>query len=519
MRSGQVTDNGEYTINPHCHVKIWLSKDKDVFLNPENQLRLVQMRARNPNDTIHLVYSKELLSTTALAALEKFCDQHQIIPISVEEDIKQKLRDDDDGVEKKLMSLAILEMRSTIQNEGGNLAAASDILRLISPVFNLGIYADFDTEINTTGLPNKLVVAAPILLNLGSAKLFPTEMIRATKEIGLDQTLINYETLMVNNDIMAFPVPTTPEADLKQKESLHLLQKTICENYSQTNKNIDNHITTNETAIRTIFTNSTLRDSLLTAYQSMEKSALLMANKYGSNPIEMRKKIEEYHLNVITFSIHETKRIIALIPQEEHKQAVANILDTAIATQQFGDLLDLLANILRNALTPMVNLQQSEGGDIMIASLRAIYNIQDSEKFIQAYSEMNFRGLYRTTVMNITGPLVYVPLFESLYHSPEWVDTQATLFSWTHYDLDKHFKSRNNVAFHSTLETMAKKLTCTVSNDASWLVEGRKVIVKREENLHIQATKIQRLFKNHKAKNKESTKTEPADTTTPKPKT
>jgi glucosyltransferase Lgt1/2/3 len=49
-----------YSFAPHRHVKIWLSKDSDIFLNLENQIRLVKMRDINPKDTINFIYDSRL---------------------------------------------------------------------------------------------------------------------------------------------------------------------------------------------------------------------------------------------------------------------------------------------------------------------------------------------------------------------------------------------------------------------------------------------------------------------------
>ena len=76
-----------YKLNPHRQVKIWLSNNKDLFMNQENQLRLIHMRVHNPNDLIHLIYSKQLLTEKSITDLQSFCDTHNIIPVSLEEDI------------------------------------------------------------------------------------------------------------------------------------------------------------------------------------------------------------------------------------------------------------------------------------------------------------------------------------------------------------------------------------------------------------------------------------------------
>lgn len=151
----------KFAFNPHHHVKIWLSKNQDSFLNPLNQLRLVRMRVKNPDDTIHFVYDSRLLSKKALTNLNTFCKKHDFKPIDVYTQITPACQTIE---EKKLITLYEDEILHL--NEGGNLAAASDILRFLSPVYSLGTYSDFDVEINTAKLPASIPVKEPVLMNL-----------------------------------------------------------------------------------------------------------------------------------------------------------------------------------------------------------------------------------------------------------------------------------------------------------------------------------------------------------------
>ncbi len=76
-----------FTFNPHRHVKIWLSKDKDSFLNLENQLRLIRMRETNKKDEIYFIYESRLLSKKAREELEQFCTEYHLIAKDMPNDI------------------------------------------------------------------------------------------------------------------------------------------------------------------------------------------------------------------------------------------------------------------------------------------------------------------------------------------------------------------------------------------------------------------------------------------------
>lgn len=175
-------DKKQYLFNPHRHTKIWLSKDENVFLNQENQLRLINMRVINPEDTINFIYAKELLSEDAQRNLIKFCKIHRINPVSIEEEIIPLCAGN--ANEEKLIELYQQEIR---QLTGGNLAAASDMLRWLKPVYSQGTYSDFDVPVNTRDAPAEKVVDAPMLLNMGSARY----------------TDDGIESLMINNDVIS----------------------------------------------------------------------------------------------------------------------------------------------------------------------------------------------------------------------------------------------------------------------------------------------------------------------------
>lgn len=155
-----------YTYDPHRHVKIWLSKDRDSFLNLENQLRMINMRQLNPTDAISFVFDSRLLSNAALNNLQAFCKRYHLSPVDLSKDVFPKCQQD---AEKKLIALYQTEIDNL--GQGGNLGAASDILRWLSPIYQLGTYTDCDVVVNTRDLPPTVEVKKPLLLSLGSHTL------------------------------------------------------------------------------------------------------------------------------------------------------------------------------------------------------------------------------------------------------------------------------------------------------------------------------------------------------------
>ena len=156
-----------YSFSPHRHVKIWLSKDRNTFLNLENRVRLVKMRDINPTDDIHFVYDSDLLSDAALADLHSFCTRYNIVPKDVRTDLLPNCRTVE---ETNLISIYNDEM-SHLQ-QGGNVAVGSDILRWLKPVYELGTYTDFDVHVDTSKLSPTMTVLRPLLMSLGSNVFF-----------------------------------------------------------------------------------------------------------------------------------------------------------------------------------------------------------------------------------------------------------------------------------------------------------------------------------------------------------
>lgn len=202
-----------YKIYPHHHYKIWFSGNSSLFLPEKNQERLVKFRTQNPNDTMTLVYSRELLSFLATLDLFRFCLFHKIIPLNF--DTIHKMSDR----EEKLKALALEEIRN--HKSGGNLAAGSDIARVL-PIKFLGnskpIYSDFDIEIDTIGVQNVVPINAPIIKNI---KPDYGSMLPITKK----RQSSDFKHILVNNDLLYI-------ADFKAEE-IFSIQDLIIKSYEE----------------------------------------------------------------------------------------------------------------------------------------------------------------------------------------------------------------------------------------------------------------------------------------------
>ncbi len=205
-----------YYFNFKKFYKIWFSSSADIFLGLENELRLINLRQKHPQAVIHLVYSSVALSAEALVKLQNFCATHKIIPLDFDTQLLDLLQTDK---EKQVYSFAKEEIQHTLNADGGNLASASDCVRVLPSVIEaLGNYSDCDMSFNLGRFANALVALnSPVILNHEEVYY-------------LDGKLIS-----CNSDFLAFSVEKENENKLthEAREALENLQDVIIANYSR----------------------------------------------------------------------------------------------------------------------------------------------------------------------------------------------------------------------------------------------------------------------------------------------
>ena len=218
-------DSATYEYHPHSQVKIWLSSTPTQFMTERNQTRLLETRKQNPNLELHLVYDSLLLNDREKLRVRDFCYQHKFLPVDIRQVIKNPDKFQLTENERKLLRLYEEEINNL--SNGGNLAAASDILRWISPVYSLGTYCDLDASIDTSSLPETVSVSSPLLLNVGhelkycdNAVIAIIDQDAAKKDITrIQQILIDRCACQNNNSFMVldFYYPWKSAVDLRQK--------------------------------------------------------------------------------------------------------------------------------------------------------------------------------------------------------------------------------------------------------------------------------------------------------------
>ncbi|WP_126322914.1 glycosyltransferase family 88 protein [Candidatus Rickettsiella viridis] len=436
-----------YTFNPHRHVKIWLTKDPDSFLNLENQIRLVNMRSVNQYDEIHLIYDRSLLSEKAFNDLTKFCEKHHILS----HDVQQNIIPFCQSVEEKRL-ITIYQDEIQHLNEAGNVAVASDILRWLKPIYTLGTYSDFDTNIDTRHLPSSMEVKQNILFNMGSVVVS-----------GHFQQQ-EYELLQLNNDIIAVVDPETAEPTIKQIQ---------CSLYEACYKP------------------QSSEDSPFSAYVAWDKEGV---EKLG---LVFPQSIQHQYLTVLAkIAEKRTSRElrVEIIRQTENNQIFCKEMAKMAVCDVAIGIREALVRVMEDRELPEKLIRESKKKLAM-----------SDEDLVASSRETCQSKLLKLSVTHTTGPGgLLVILFSPIYEvsSVEFTDTIIP-YGLCHYGLEKAFQSGQHLAFHSTPAAYSQLMRSEIGekNDCSWLSRGQALVQKREARIKKAASIIQQFYRENKLKN------------------
>ncbi|QMT60381.1 glycosyltransferase family 88 protein [Legionella sp. PC997] len=418
-----------YQYNPNLHVKIWLSNNPNVFMNLENQIRLIEMRENNPNDTIHLVYDSALLTHASVNSLDEFCKEHNIITLDANT-LLATLQSDN---ELKLYSFYKEELSNL--KSGGNLAVASDILRWLSPIFKKGTYTDFDFPIDTSKLPKLIATEMPILLNIGSLKMGRKEFI------------------LSNNDFVAIVDELAAKKDIERVQS-GLISR-LAHYDTDFIERTENELNANS------FINRHLLKFMKNRSESLyiAKSKEILPPDTSDSSLKIRAYINEVMTDRNKFL--DFNKIEAQETQEE------------------------VIKRLRKDLETQLNLIKYLFFSKEYSSIRRILEKND-EKFL-AYLMNKERDLYiKSIVVCTTGPIqISNALFSGYVVDSDKFIKEIQPLSFNHYGLQNAFRSQNSIPLHENVLGMLKFLGVDEGelNDSSWLDSGKKLQASRTKFL------------------------------------
>ncbi|MGE4350465.1 MAG: glycosyltransferase family 88 protein, partial [Candidatus Berkiella sp.] len=205
----------DWLLQTDRHYKIWFSADPKEFLSVENKMRLIRFRVENPHAEIYFVYSSKILSEQTCVELKEFFQPISITPIDFDQDIPVLLNHDYDKI---LYQIAQVEIERALSGEGGNLAAASDCVRLLPGLIEkCGIYSDLDVELCFNTLAQFIALQSPVV--------FPCV-------IELDGK--NIQNMSFNNELLSFAQnPLTKKLAPEAIASIRAAQLEIIQRYAK----------------------------------------------------------------------------------------------------------------------------------------------------------------------------------------------------------------------------------------------------------------------------------------------
>ncbi|MFT4059119.1 MAG: glycosyltransferase family 88 protein [Legionella sp.] len=416
----------KYNYNPHRHTKIWLSNNPNLFLNLENQIRLIKMREQNPDDIIHLIYDSSLLAVKAVDELNIFCAENNIIPLDADLFTPQLLS----TKQCQLYEFYKDEIRHL--KEGGNLAVASDILRWLYPVYKNGTYADFDFPITTSALPETIEVESPLLLNIGSLKLGKKEFI------------------LSNNDFVAIVDHEAAKDMIErvQQGLLNRLTKYDTDFVQKTEKKLqDNFFNRNLLKL--------MRNRSETFYISKSKDI----HKPSITSRALRKYVREIMSDKSKFLEFSRKNT-----EETH-----------------ADIIQRLREDLKKQCTLVKRLFFSKEYTEIKETLR-----QDNEFFLHYLMNKELNLYIKSIIVCTTGPIqISNALFKDYVVDIPTFAAKIQPLSFNHYHLQKSFRSQNSIPMHESILGMMRFLGANEGevNDSSWLESGQILQEQRVKKL------------------------------------
>lgn len=444
-----------YSFNPHQHVKIWLSKKPDLFLNFENQKRLIKTRYKNPNDTIHFIYAESLLNDEAKHTLKNFCNEYNIIPVSIEKDILPECQTERETELAKWYQHEVQQMDS-----GGNPASASDLLRWLSPVYRRGTYSDFDVEVTTDPLVKFIQVDKPLLLNLGSMNVL----------------LHNTNLLSFNNDIIAI----VDEADAL--EHIAKVQDALIDAY--TNRTNKFSYTSSTDALfkeLTPFLPSFLISFMEQLLNSLSNAAKELNNIQENSAITHNSWLTPAQLRE---QLRNEKEDLPYIFAQRVLRAIG--CDSQLLAED--NIISEVAKCYRQIIRHKTNWL----GWLTLPSNQYIefqkqISLSDIELYQLAIKEA-YRSMYIQTVLNSTGPsLLLLALFGKLVHPLNFIKDEIAPFAFSQYHLGKYFDLKNGERIGASIFDGLARLFALEApgevGDISWVESGAQNQKAREENI------------------------------------
>lgn len=498
-----------YQFNTQNHLRIWFSNNRDIFLNEENQLRMVRFRQKNPRANLTFVYSSKLLNPEGQEKLKTFCTQHKITPLDFDTALLAECIDEFD---KNIYQIAKKELDAYILQKGGNLAAASDLTRLIAPLLVIGTYSDFDTNINVDQLPDVQEVAGPLLLNLGTIN-----------GMFVDQHIY------INNDIIGV---TTKNGQINPdaKELLQRIQKEVIKIYSEgAHKTLErfSHIKPHPQSIIIDYYQQKFFDILFEEQPDIGITDFrFFLDKLTRNIFNAFRMLQRENLQLIAEDIHNRELVSKLI------SALLNLANDDFPVEFTSNEQDIIKRAFINHIKSSFNSVFDSLRELMlipgmmspkaaadIATIcQCLKTIDDPDECFRVVQLILAGGSTRIlflkdSVTLFSGPFLFARTLLGGSHPVKHRE-----LSFEKNNLFECFNSGSSLKLGSDPEVLSDRDSKPQDRccDVSWLSIGQELIQKRENKMQHAAKTIQKAWKDHLFMTKDEPLDGPVVTTPPR---
>lgn len=155
-----LTFSKKYLVNPCRQYKIWLGQDVDEDLPLQYKSQLIDLRQKE-GALLSLVYDSNKMALRVHQRLLDFCGMHQIAAVDIREEVFPKCQSQQ---ERELIKIYQLEMDCASQ--GGSYFVAKQVLKWLKPIYELGMYVDFDVTLSLHKLNSQYAFKQPIIFDI-----------------------------------------------------------------------------------------------------------------------------------------------------------------------------------------------------------------------------------------------------------------------------------------------------------------------------------------------------------------
>lgn len=150
----------KYLVNLRHQYKIWLPEDIDEELSALYQSELMELHYEK-NAQLSLVYDSQMSTFAVHQHLLSFCEKHQIKAIDIREDVFPFCLTQQELKLKRFYEIEIQNLA-----KGGSLTLAKQILRWLKPIYELGMYHDFNLSLDIKNLNMVYAFKTPMIFHI-----------------------------------------------------------------------------------------------------------------------------------------------------------------------------------------------------------------------------------------------------------------------------------------------------------------------------------------------------------------